>query len=89
MEWKLEDLTMEQLKEVMVAVNKEITERNEKNAVEHVKDLVHALEVCLYEDNPKLNGYINLYDEELCEDTSFELYTVLEEVRDILKETLN
>lgn len=89
MEWKLEDLTMEQLKEVMVAVNKEITERNEKNAVEHVKDLVHALEVCLYEDNPKLNGYINLYDEELREDTSFELYTVLEEVRDILKETLN
>lgn len=89
MEWKLEDLTMEQLKEVMVAVNKEITERNEKNAVEHVKDLVHALEVCLYEDNPKLNGHINLYDEELCEDTSFDLYTVLEEVRDILKKTLN
>lgn len=89
MEWKLENLTMEQLKEVVVAVNKEITERTEKIETEHVKDLVHALEVCLYDDNPKLNGYINLYDEGLCEDTSFELYTVLEEVRDILKKTLN
>ena len=85
MEWKLEDLTMEQLKEVSEAINKEMRERTGKIELEHVKDLVHALSVCLNEDNSFVSGYICLYSNEHCEDIEFKLEEVLQEVLDALK----
>lgn len=86
MELKLEDLTMEQLKEVMVAVNKEIGERTEKIETEHVKDLVHALDVCLSECNSYIRGYIYLFNSEHGEELEFEIEEVLQTVLDALKE---
>ena len=82
MELKLEDLTLEQLKEVSEAVNKEINERNEKIETEHAKDLAHALDVCLSECNSYLRGYIYLYSSEHCEELEFDIETALKTEED-------
>lgn len=80
MEWKLEDLTLEQLKEISGAIAKEVRERTEKIELEHVKDLIHALTVCLNEDNSFVSGYTYLYSNEHCEEIEFELEEVLQTV---------
>ena len=85
MELKLEDLTLEQLKEVSEAVNKEINERNSKVELEHAKALLNALDICLDENNSLINGSIILYDSQICEDAEFEFYEVLREVLNTLK----
>ena len=85
MELKLEDLTLEQLKEVSEAVNKEINERNNKVELEHAKALLNALHTCLDEDNSLINGSIFLYDNERCEDAEFDFYDVLREALNTLK----
>ena len=85
MELKLEDLTMEQLKEVSEAINKEINERNNKVEIEHAKALLNALYTCLDEDNSLIGGCITLYDGEHCEDAEFDCYEVLREVLNTLK----
>ena len=86
MELKLEDLTLEQLKEISEAVDKEINERRSKAETEHAKDLAHALDVCLSECNSYLRGYIYLYSSERCEELEFDIEEVLQTVLDALKE---
>ena len=85
MELKLEDLTLEQLKEVSEAVNKEIKERKTKVEAEHAKDLVNALSICLNECNSKLSGYIYSYSSEYGAEVELEIEEVLQAVLDALK----
>ena len=84
MELKLEDLTLEQLKEVSEAVDKEINERKNKIELEHAKTLFNALHTCLDEDSPFVGGCITLWDDEHSEDIEFTLEEVLREVLNIL-----
>lgn len=85
MELKLEDLTMEQLKEVSEAIAKEIDERKNKTELEHAKALLNALYTCLDEDNFYTNGCIYLYNDAHCEELEFNLsellYTVLNNLK--------
>ena len=85
MELKLEDLTLEQLKEVSEAINKEINERNNKVELEHAKALLNALRVCLDENSSFIGGCITLWDDEDGEEVEFELEEVLREVLNTLK----
>jgi NTP pyrophosphatase (non-canonical NTP hydrolase) len=89
MEWKLEDLTMEQLKEVSEAINKEINERKNKFELEHAKALLNALYTCLDENNPFTNGYMYLYSNEHCEDLEFNLSEVLYTILNNLKSDID
>ena len=85
MELKLEDLTLEQLKEVSEAVDKEINERKNKTELEHAKALLNALWVCLDENSSFIGGCITLWDDEHGEEVEFELEEVLREVLNTLK----
>lgn len=85
MELKLEDLTLEQLKEVSEAVNKEINERRTEAETEHAKALFNALYTCLDEDSSFIGGFISLWDDEHDEVVEFDLEEVLREVLNTLK----
>ena len=89
MELKLEDLTLEQLKEVSEAIDKEINERKNKVELEHAKALLNALYTCLDEDSPFTNGCIYLYSNEHCEDLEFDLSEVLYTVLNGLKSDID
>lgn len=89
MELKLEDLTLEQLKEVSEAVDKEINERKNKVELEHAKALLNALFTCLDEDSPFTNGCITLWDDGHCEDIEFALEEVLYTVLNGLKSDID
>lgn len=89
MELKLEDLTLEQLKEVSEAIAKEIDERKNKVELEHAKDLLNALYTCLNEDSFFTRGCIYLYSNEHCEDLEFNLSEVLYTVLNDLKSDID
>lgn len=90
MELKLEDLTLEQLKEVSTAIDAEIHERKSKIQSEHIKDLINALSMCLSEGNSYISGYVYPYSNEYGADVELEIEEILQTVLDALKdETIN